>query len=97
MSNCLTVLGGLAGTTPYYKDNILEFDIKKQEWTSVGNMNYGNDALSVSEVNFTDFEPWCQNSSTPIGVKKAPLPEHGKTGYDNGPDADDFLYEVQDE
>ena len=54
-------------------------------------MNYGNDALSVSEVNVTDFEPWCQNSSTPIGVKKAPLPEHGKTGYDNGPDADDFL------
>ena len=92
------MLGGLASSSPYYKDNILEFDIKKQEWTSVGNMNYDNDALGVSEVNFADFEPWCQNSTTPpIGIRKAPLPEQGKTGHDDGPDADDFLYKVQDE
>ena len=53
--------GGLASDGSY-KDNILEFDINKQEWTQFSTMNYVNDALGVSEVNFTNFEPWCQTS-----------------------------------
>ena len=71
--------GGLASDGSY-KDNILEFDINKQEWTQFSNMNYDNDALGVSEVNFEDFEPWCQNSTIPIGIRKAPLPKHGMKG-----------------
>ena len=45
-----------------YQDNILEFDINKREWTEVGNMNYAAHNVGVSEVNFTNFEPWCQKN-----------------------------------
>ena len=42
-----------------YKNNILEFDIRNQKWTQVGNMNYAAHSLGVSEVDFADFELWC--------------------------------------
>ena len=59
-------------------DNILEFDINKQEWTQVGNMTYAAHSPGVSEVNFADFEPWCRKRS--LNKIKPILPEPGKEG-----------------
>ena len=61
-------------------NNIFEFDIKRQEWTQVGNMNYGANSPAVSEVNFADFEPWCRKRSL---KKNDPIiPEPGTKGDD---------------
>ena len=67
-----------------YKNNIREFDISNLEWTQVGNMPYAADYAGVSEVNFTDFELWCQQSSR---KKIIPYPlEQGKKEDDDFPD-----------
>ena len=57
-------------------NNIFEFDIKRQEWTQVGNMTYAAHSHGVSTVNFEDFEPWCQKRS----LKKPILPQPRKKG-----------------
>ena len=66
-----------------YKDNILEFDINKQEWEylcvtdmCMMTMKYAADAIGVSEVDFADYEPWCQQRS--LREIKPSLPEIGK-------------------
>ena len=41
-------------------------------------MTYGAYALAASEVNFADFEPWCQKRSSK--KNKPILPEPGKKG-----------------
>ena len=61
-------------------DNILEFDINKQEWTQVGNMTYAAHSPGVSKVNFADFEPWCKKPSLKNIKPILPLP--GKKGDD---------------
>ena len=50
-------------SSPKFKNHILEFDINKLEWTQVANMTYAANGIAVSEVDFADFEPWCQKSS----------------------------------
>ena len=69
--------GGLAST---HRDIILEFDISKQEWTQTGNMSYSARNPGVSEVNFADFEPWCNKRSFKNILPS--LPESGKMGDD---------------
>ena len=66
-----------------YKDFILDFDINKQEWDYLCvtdmcalRMKYAADAIGVSEVNFADYEPWCQQRSQ--REIKPSLPEIGK-------------------
>ena len=71
--------GGL-GSAPSYKNNILEFDINKLEWTQIGNMTYAAHSPAVSEVNFADFEPWCQKRSLKKNQPILPVP--GKKGDD---------------
>ena len=80
--------GGLTNNT-IYKDNILEFDINKQEWEylcvsdmCMMTMKYPADAIGVSEVNFADYEPWCQTRS--LKEIKPSLPETGKKEDDAG-------------
>ena len=70
-------LGGLLGNGGYLSD-ILEFDINKQEWTQNNNMTYAARDNGVSEVDFADFEPWCQKRS----LMKPILPVPGKKGDD---------------
>ena len=43
-------------------------------------MTYAAYSLGVSEVNFADFEPWCQKRS--LKKNKPILPEPGKKGND---------------
>ena len=69
-------LGGLLGSD--YISDILEFDINKQEWTQINNMTYAARDCGVSEVDFADFESWCQTRS----LKKPILPEPSKEGDD---------------
>ena len=68
---CFILSGGVQKPYPKYKNDILEFDINKREWTRVGNMTYGTGlsaieqgatGVGVSEVNFADFKPWCQKA-----------------------------------
>ncbi len=66
----MILLGG-AGANP---SNILEFDINKREWIEVGNMNYEAWGIGVFEVNFTDFEPWCQKRSLKKFIVSPPEP-----------------------
>ena len=58
----------------------MEFDINNQEWTQVGNMAYGAFGPAVSEVNFVDFEPWCQKRS--LKKNKPIIPVPGEIGND---------------
>ena len=67
--NNLIFSGGFG--VPYYQNNILEFDIKNQDWAQVGNLSSAAYAHGVSVVNFADFEPWCQKRSLKF---KASLP-----------------------
>ena len=77
--------GGIGGT-PYYKNNILEFDVNKQEWTQNGTMALAAHSLAVSGVDFADFEPWCQKRS--LKKNKPILPEPGKKGDNAAQPAD---------
>ena len=52
--------------------------------TGAGEIQQGAAGVGVSEVNFTDFEPWCQQS---LRKKIIPYPlEQGKREEDDFPD-----------
>ena len=53
------------GWRSFRSNNILEFDINKREWTIVGKLTNATQDMGVSEVDFTDFKPWCQNNTLP--------------------------------
>ena len=62
-NNMLYVCSGGTGFRSFQSNNILEFDINKREWTIVGKLTHATQDMGVSEVDFADFEPWCQNDT----------------------------------
>ena len=70
----LYVCSGGTGFRSFQSNNILEFDINKREWTIVGKLTHATQDMGVSEVDFADFEPWCQNDTLASWAKQGGLP-----------------------